>query len=214
MSEELESIKSRTSVFEEVLHEIKEQISDLRKQGKDPLLPSLIIKSIPSKISWVKHSKNDEDCKKIEALLDEALKELEEESKQNIVDVKAQVEEMVAGTESEKVKEQKEEQKKDLEKKTKENHVRYFEKLKMEVRPGKYFFLHNGDYIKSIDNLINKLPVLSDEDFEFHVRYEENDFSKWIADVFKEYNLSKKIKGVHDKHKMLTIIKDYLRGEE
>lgn len=73
--------------------------------------------------------------------------------------------------------------------------------------PEKFFYLRDGKYLRSISELADALPGMSDEEFSFHIRDEDNDFSKWIAGVFGQEEFAKKIKGEKDKQGMSEILK-------
>ena len=67
------------------------------------------------------------------------------------------------------------------------------------ISPDKYFMLNNGTTIKSIEDLAVMLDMISEEDFNFHVNKEKNDFANWINDVFKETKLAESIQSITDK---------------
>lgn len=73
------------------LAELKEEISRLRKQGKDPLVADCLLRSVKSKIMFYKASEDKEDLLKIKSILEDARKEIELVKKSESVDVKTEV---------------------------------------------------------------------------------------------------------------------------
>jgi hypothetical protein len=62
-----------------------------------------------------------------------------------------------------------------------------------EISPEQYFVMCNGTSIKSIHELAMMLDNMSDDDFNFHVTEEKNDFSSWIRNVFGDAELADKL---------------------
>ena len=63
----------------------------------------------------------------------------------------------------------------------------------MQINPEHYFVLKSGERIKSLEELITILNIISKETFEFHVNEEKNDFANWIQYVFKAPKLAESI---------------------
>ncbi|MBR9693437.1 hypothetical protein GOV07_05965 [Candidatus Woesearchaeota archaeon] len=57
-------------------------------------------------------------------------------------------------------------------------------------RKKEFFWLVNGTGVRSLRELADALPTLSEEEFSHHVTAEKNDFANWIRDLFDEYRLS------------------------
>ncbi|MBR9691195.1 hypothetical protein GOV06_00240 [Candidatus Woesearchaeota archaeon] len=62
-----------------------------------------------------------------------------------------------------------------------------------DVDPEQYFSLCTGGLIKDINELAFAVEYLSDEELNFHVNEDKNDFSSWIRDIFKEPLLADEI---------------------
>jgi hypothetical protein len=61
------------------------------------------------------------------------------------------------------------------------------------VPPDKYFYLANGDVIRSLPELKAVLSNIDSSTFYHHVNYHKNDFSEWIRQVHQMHELSHKI---------------------
>lgn len=81
-------------------------------------------------------------------------------------------------------------------------------KLELVIDPEKFFRLKSGKLLTSIQDLITALSFMNPEDFEFHTRNYDNDFSMWIEFVFHQPELAKNIKGIRDKRIMSNILKE------
>ena len=82
------------SIFEKFLEKLavlKTDISNLRKEGKDPIISDYLLRNLKSKIEWAKYNGAKEDFEKIDWLLSEAEKELLAESDRKLIDVKKEV---------------------------------------------------------------------------------------------------------------------------
>lgn len=60
--------------------------------------------------------------------------------------------------------------------------------------PSLYFWLVNGQGVRSIRQLIEQVPELTEEQFQYHVNEEKNDFYNWITDVFHDEEIANLIK--------------------
>jgi hypothetical protein len=76
------------------LGELKERISELRKQGKDPLIPDLLLRNIKARIGVAKALERPEDLDSIDESLEKARKEILEVETEKAIDIKRDVEEM------------------------------------------------------------------------------------------------------------------------
>ena len=56
--------------------------------------------------------------------------------------------------------------------------------------PQKYFFLHEGGELKSLEELYIELQTMEPRVFEHHVNEERNDFANWIRDVMDDRYLA------------------------
>ena len=86
----------------------------------------------------------------------------------------------------------------------------YSHEIFKEVDPDKYFYLHTGEYVKNIAELLGKLRAMDDSTFKYHVNPEKNDFANWIKYVVgddeladrmqKTRNLGFTIKAIEEKY--------------
>ncbi|MBU1199564.1 MAG: hypothetical protein KKF46_02865 [Nanoarchaeota archaeon] len=83
----------RIAELKEKLSEVKHQISEARKSGKDPLIADLVLRNVNAKIQMaeVTHDKNDFEA--VENVLNKAELELKEALKQEEVNIKKEIEE-------------------------------------------------------------------------------------------------------------------------
>lgn len=164
---------------------------------------------------WARVNQQKKDFEVIKTIMTKAKKELEEESKKELLDIKKEVLKIVDGkSEVTKLLKPEVEVKKEPEKIISPIIKTIKEKPEKKILddPTKYFFVKNGTALKSINDLGIELTKMSDEEFAFYMRNEDNDFSKWLRDVFKEEELAKKIKGIKDKHELLAVLVDEKRG--
>ncbi|MBR9690837.1 hypothetical protein GOV08_04080 [Candidatus Woesearchaeota archaeon] len=75
------------------LKELKEMISEVRKEGKDPYMANLKLKNIPSKIHLAEVTRRQTDLDLVRDMLAETEKELREAMDEKITNVKKEVEE-------------------------------------------------------------------------------------------------------------------------
>ena len=62
-----------------------------------------------------------------------------------------------------------------------------------------HFVMKDGDKIKSIQELADKLEHMSEDVFTHHVNEAKNDFANWIGDVFNEEKLAKELRRTQNK---------------
>jgi hypothetical protein len=65
------------------------------------------------------------------------------------------------------------------------------------------FYLQEGPPIASMYELVYMLRDMSDEQFEYHVNHERNDFSNWVHDVLGDRKLAADIRNLKDKRNMV-----------
>lgn len=63
----------------------------------------------------------------------------------------------------------------------------------------KYFFVHKGDALKDLTELVSALQTMSEESFSHHVNPDKNDFATWINDCFDDRMLAMKIGRLKDR---------------
>jgi hypothetical protein len=80
------------------------------------------------------------------------------------------------------------------------------------IKPDKYFYLRNGEELRSIKELEKELEknikYENLENFYHHVNNEKNDYAEWIKNVFHKHNLYEKIRSVSKPDELLKIIKE------
>ena len=67
----------------------------------------------------------------------------------------------------------------------------------------KYFRLHMGSEVRSLEELRDSLKTMSRETFEHHVTNDRNDFASWVGDVLKDYSLSAKLNKLKSREAIL-----------
>ncbi len=66
----------------------------------------------------------------------------------------------------------------------------------------KYFYLSDGNVLKSVEEFALKLDEISDEVYYSHVTDEKNDFANWVEGVFKDKEAVEIIKNTKDKKEL------------
>ena len=84
-----------------------------------------------------------------------------------------------------------------------EKSAKEFEK---QTVPESYFRLGNGVELKSIKDLMEYIPKMSNDEFKAHVNNEKNDFANWIDNVFHENELANKIRNATDKGSLEEVL--------
>ena len=100
--------------------------------------------------------------------------------------------------------------KKVAKKTTKKTHA---PKILKDAPEEKRFFLCNGQIIKNIKELEDKLEHIEDEVFNHHVIENRNDFANWIRDVFKEVKLAEEISKLKNKNQIKLTINKYAKNK-
>jgi hypothetical protein len=80
----------------------------------------------------------------------------------------------------------------------------------VDIPESKYFVLKDGKRLKTIQELIEALRVMSDDVFYFHVNDFKNDFENWIRFVFLNNELADKIKKFKTKNDILLKLQNYV----
>jgi hypothetical protein len=88
-----EQVKKLLDEYKEQFLELRKQISELRKEQKNPIIPDGVSRNIPAKIQYAQSSGNKEDFEQIESLLEQTEKEIEDCSKETSIDLPGEVEE-------------------------------------------------------------------------------------------------------------------------
>ncbi len=66
-----------------------------------------------------------------------------------------------------------------------------------DIPKSKYFVFDDGSVVKSKEELIEALKVMSDETFDKYVNLKKNAFSEWIYDVYKDAKLAERIRNMN-----------------
>jgi hypothetical protein len=61
------------------------------------------------------------------------------------------------------------------------------------AEPHECFWINNGAVVKDLHELALEMQRMSDEQFLHHVRSDQNDFARWVAEVFGEDALARKL---------------------
>jgi hypothetical protein len=80
-----------------------------------------------------------------------------------------------------------------------------------EVPPEQYFVLSNGESVKSLLELQNKLLSMDEEVFLHHVTPEKNDFAAWIYNSIGDHELAEKLGPVKNRNQHLKLVRDRVR---
>ncbi len=82
------------------------------------------------------------------------------------------------------------------------------------ISQNNYFYLSNGQVIKSITELPSLLENTNETIFNTHVTAYKNDFAKWVYDVFKIEDLSKKLGKIKSKDETIRVLRAYIKQQE
>lgn len=88
-----EEVEALLDSFKEAYLELRHEISELRKQQRNPIIPDGLSRNIPSKIKYAEVSKSEEDLQKAENIILEVEKEIEYCKTEELVDVKKEISE-------------------------------------------------------------------------------------------------------------------------
>jgi hypothetical protein len=78
--------------------------------------------------------------------------------------------------------------------------------IRREVAEENCFWVLNGPSLKSLSDLCEELPRMNDEQFDHHTKRDGNDFAKWIAEVFQEEKLAKKVARLKTRESIILAI--------
>ena len=90
---EFEAQKTGILALREKYNELMSMISQARKAGRDPIIAAIIAKSIPPKIKLAEVTNDLRDYTEVEELIKRSLDELSYEAKEEVVNVKKEIEE-------------------------------------------------------------------------------------------------------------------------
>lgn len=77
----------------------------------------------------------------------------------------------------------------------------------------KWFYFTHGKESSSIEELREVISEMRGAEFSHHVSSDKNDFASWVENVFKEKELSKRLKSALTKDKILKVLDTYLKGD-
>lgn len=78
------------------------------------------------------------------------------------------------------------------------------------VKPEKYFWFRTGDCAKSLKELSDKLKIIDQNGFNYHVNNEKNDIASWVKEVIKNEKLANKLTNNLSKNDFVEIINNYI----
>lgn len=85
-------------------------------------------------------------------------------------------------------------------------------KILQDAPETQYFLFCDGQPVKNVTQLAEKLEHIQEEVFNHHVTENRNDFVNWIKDVFEEIELAEEIAGLKNKdHVRLAIYKHIVK---
>lgn len=76
-----------------------------------------------------------------------------------------------------------------------------------EVAQENCFWVLDGPNLRSLADLCQALPQMTDDQFHHHTKRDGNDFAKWIAEVLQEEELAKKIARLKTRKSIVSAIK-------
>jgi len=82
--------------------------------------------------------------------------------------------------------------------------------MQKNVLPEHYFRLHNGQQLKSFDELLQSVSLMDDDVFGKYVNNQKNDFCNWIRDVFLDVRMAEKLSKARKVKDFLKIAKQQL----
>ncbi len=72
--------------------------------------------------------------------------------------------------------------------------------------PERYFFLHEGGTLASVEELFAELQTIEPHVYAHHVNDARNDFSNWVRDVMQDKFLAKNIELCRDRDQLLKLL--------
>ncbi len=72
--------------------------------------------------------------------------------------------------------------------------------------PQKYFFLHGGGELKSMEELFMELQTMDPAVYAHHVNDERHDFATWVRDVMGDRSLARRMEMSRDRDEMLKLL--------
>jgi len=75
----------------------------------------------------------------------------------------------------------------------------------------KSFITLDGDKIKNLSELSEKLETMQDKVYKHHVNEEKNDFSKWVNDVMDDEELAQDLMGTEKQEAQVAVLKAMIK---
>jgi Family of unknown function (DUF5752) len=86
------------------------------------------------------------------------------------------------------------------------------DKRHFQVPESQAFVLHDGESMRSLDDLSEAINLIEPELFQFHVNAEKNDFAAWVEHVFGEKDLAEQLRLHPTPLRMMVSIEKFLRA--
>ncbi len=77
--------------------------------------------------------------------------------------------------------------------------------------PEQYFFVKNGDVIRSISELHDVLSNMDDFTFYYHVHDNTNDFADWVETIYHTKELADLMRSMSNKEDLLNLMKYFIQ---
>ncbi|MBT3356271.1 hypothetical protein HN784_03315 [bacterium] len=77
-----------------------------------------------------------------------------------------------------------------------------------DTSPNEDFWFHYGPVVKNLAELRDALLRIDDDLYNYHAKGEENDFARWVGDVFGYKDLASKIEKAKTRKKAYKILDD------
>ncbi len=80
--------------------------------------------------------------------------------------------------------------------------------------PEQYFFVKNGDVIRSITELPDVLQNMDDFTFFYHVNNSRNDFAEWVDTIYHNKELAEMIRGISSRQELIKAMNELMRQSQ
>lgn len=94
---------------------------------------------------------------------------------------------------------------------TKTMPIKKKEKILIDAPEDACFWVNNGPVLKNLAELRQAFAEMTDEQFEFHAKKDENDFAKWVCEILGEEELGKKISKAKTKKGAANVVARFLK---
>ena len=76
-----------------------------------------------------------------------------------------------------------------------------------EVKEKHYFWLADGISLKSIQELVDVIPMMDEHVFSHHVNDQRHDFHNWVRDIYQDKELATKLLHAKNKETVSSVLK-------